>query len=161
MTPQARAHDKPAKPAKPRKKRAAATGALPSRKKQEMQAHKFAVEAARLANDLHAQDLLVLDVRRMSDVTDYILIASGTSDRQIRALGQNIAELGQQMDLPRYGQDEDGSATWIVLDFVDVVVHLFDPMARAHYDLEMLWGDAPKLAWRRKPAAKKKPAEGE
>ena len=60
-----------------------------------------------------------------------------------------------------HGQDQDGSATWVALDFVDVVVHLFEPAARGHYDLEMLWGDAIKVAWRRKPAAVKKKMKDE
>lgn len=109
---------------------------------------KFAIESARLLSDLHAEDVVLFDVRKMSDVTDYILIATGTSDRQIRSLGDRVEELSREMKIDRYGRDADGSATWIVVDFVDTVIHLFDPAARAHYDLEMLWGDAPKVKWR-------------
>jgi ribosome-associated protein len=141
------------KAGEPKPKRAAkATSA--TRKAAEATAKKFAVEAARLANDLHCDEILLLDVREKSDMTDFILIASGTSDRQIRAVGQNIVKLGQEMDTPRFGQDIDEATLWIVLDFVDVVVHLFDPATRGHYDLEMLWGDAPKVTWRRKAGAK-------
>lgn len=114
---------------------------------------KFATEAARLINDLHGTDVLLLDVRKLNDVTDYILIATGTSERQVRSLGDSIEELGVTYGMTRHGREVDGGATWYVLDLVDVVVHLFEPAARAHYDIEMLWGDAPRIRWRRAPGA--------
>jgi ribosome-associated protein len=110
---------------------------------------RFVVEAARLANDLHCRDGLVLDIRGLSDVTDYLLIATGTSDRQILSVGRDIEELAEQYGLSRFGRNVDGPTTWLVLDFVDVVVHLFDANARAYYDLEMMWGDAGRVSWRR------------
>lgn len=121
---------------------------------------KFAIEAARLIHDLHGTDVLLLDVRKLNDVTDYILIATGTSERQIRSLGDSIEELGVTYGMTRHGREVDGGATWYVLDLVDVVVHLFEPSARAHYDIEMLWGDAPRIRWRRSSGAAK-PSQGE
>ena len=109
----------------------------------------FAVDAARLLHDRHCEDVLILDVRGLSDLTDLIIIASGTSDRQIKALGDEVEDLAKQSDLARFGREVDAPTTWLVLDFVDVVVHLFDPAARAHYDLEMMWGDAPQVPWQR------------
>ncbi|MCC7145386.1 MAG: ribosome silencing factor [Phycisphaeraceae bacterium] len=109
----------------------------------------FAVESARLIHDLHGEDILLLDVRGLSELTDYVLIASGTSERQIRSLADDIDDLAEKTGVGRLGRELDGPATWVVLDFVDVVVHLFEPATRAHYDLEMLWGDAEKLPWRR------------
>ena len=111
---------------------------------------KFAVDAARLLKDLHGEDILVLDVRGRSDVTDYLVLATGTSDRQVRSVADDIRELAAAAGLPGFGRHGDASAQWVALDFVDVVVHLFDPAARAHYDLEMLWGDAPRVVWRRR-----------
>ena len=113
------------------------------------QTQQFIVEAARLLNDLHFQDVQVLDVRGLSDVTDYVLIASGTSGRQISSVGSEVGKLAKTMGLDRYGLDEDEQSSWLVLDFVDVIVHLFDPAARAHYDLEMMWGDASQINWQR------------
>lgn len=110
---------------------------------------RFAMEAARLLDDLHCDDVLLLDVRGLSDVTDYVLIASGTSDRQIKSVGRDIEKLGGQWGLVRFGRDADEATTWLVIDFVDCVVHLFEPTARAFYDLEMMWGDAPRVDWRR------------
>ena len=111
---------------------------------------KLAVEAARLCHDRHCEDVLVFDVRGLSEVSDYILIATGTSDRQIKAVGGEIADLAQGVGVGRFGTERDTGGKWLVLDFVDLVVHLFDPMLRGHYDLEMMWNDAPKVTWRRR-----------
>jgi len=116
--------------------------------KEARQIRKFAVEAARLAADLHCENILLLDVRGLSDVTDYILIASGTSERQILSVAERIEELAKEMGIGRLGHELESGA-WVVIDFVDVVAHLFDPPVRAHYDLEMLWGDAKVVRWRR------------
>ena len=109
----------------------------------------FAVEAARLLHDRHCEDVLILDVRGLSDMTDYVLIASGTSDRQIKSVGDELEALAKQNGMGRFGREVDAPTTWLALDFVDVIVHLFDPPTRAHYDIEMLWGDAPKVEWQR------------
>lgn len=113
------------------------------------QACRFAIDAARLLSDSHCEDVIVLDVRGLSDLTDYVLIASGTSDRQIKSVGQDVEDLAKEAGFDRYGRDTDEDNTWLVLDFVDVIVHLFEPATRAHYDLEMMWGDAPQVEWRR------------
>ncbi|MEX0777367.1 MAG: ribosome silencing factor [Phycisphaeraceae bacterium] len=117
---------------------------------------KFAVEAARMMTDYHCEDALVLDVRGKSDVTDYIVIVSGTSEVQIRSVGHRVMELAKEMGLSAYTKSPGGSGKWVVLDYVDVIVHVFDPVTRGHYDLEMMWGDVPQVRWRRvkKPAAK-------
>jgi len=108
----------------------------------------FAIQAARLINDSNTEDVVVFDVSGLSDLMDYVVIATGTSDRQLKSVGADVTLLGEQIGHERYGSDSDDTHTWVVLDFVDVVVHLFEPMARAHYDLEMLWGDAPRVKWR-------------
>lgn len=110
----------------------------------------FAAAAARLLNDYKCTDILVFDVRGVSPITNFIVIASGTSDRQIRSLAKHVADLGEQSGFDRYGDDADKAATWLAIDFVEVMVHLFEPETRSHYDLEMLWGDAPEINWRRK-----------
>jgi ribosome-associated protein len=108
----------------------------------------FAVDAARLLKELHCQDMLIFDVHGLSEITDYILIASGTSDRQISSVAGDVEVLGKERGLDRFGRDADSGNNWIVLDFVDVIVHLMEPSTRAHYDLEMMWGDAPRITWR-------------
>lgn len=109
----------------------------------------FAIETARMMNDSHCEDVLVFDVRGLSDVADYVIIASGTSDRQMKSVGDDAEKIGKSHGMSAYGREEDARTTWIVIDFVDVVIHLFEPAMRGHYDLEMLWGDAPKVKWRR------------
>ena len=109
----------------------------------------FIIEAARLLNDLHCEDVVIFQVQGLSDLTDFILIATGTSDRQIKGVAGQVSDLAGEYGLERFGSERDADSTWLVLDFVDSIVHLFEPAARAHYDLEMLWGDAPEVPWRR------------
>lgn len=110
---------------------------------------KFAIAAARLLADDKCEGIMVLDVRNLSQVTDYIVIGSGTSERQMRSVLNHVEELGEQSGFPPFRASDDDRATWLLADFVDVVVHVFEPNTRAHYDLEMLWGDAPRVAWER------------
>lgn len=125
-----------------------------ARRKPSPDARAFAVVAARLLKDRHCESVLVFDVQGRSDVTDYIVIASGTSDRQIRSLADELEDLAKAHGLIRLGRDADTHASWVVVDIASVVFHLFDPATRAHYDLEMLWGDAPKVRWQRRVTAK-------
>jgi ribosome-associated protein len=109
----------------------------------------FAIHAARLVRDDKCEDVVVLDVRNLSQVTDYIVIASGTSDRQMRSTLTHVEDLGEERGFAAFRSSQDERATWLLADFVDVVVHVFEPNARAHYDLEMLWGDASRVLWER------------
>jgi ribosome-associated protein len=115
------------------------------------QVRQLVIDAARLVHDRHCEDVLIFDVRGLSDLTDYILVASGTSDVQIKAVGREVADLAEEGGFARYGHDVDDAHNWLALDFVDMMVHLFDPATRAHYDLEMMWDDAPRIDWRRTP----------
>jgi len=118
---------------------------------QQAEAHRFAVLAAGLLRDDKCQDVRVLDVRGLSQVCDYIVIATGTSDRQMTSARQHLEELAQEHDRRAFGTSREAASSWIIVDFVDVVIHLFEANARAYYDLEMLWGDAPRIAWRDRP----------
>ncbi len=105
----------------------------------------FAIDAALLLIDDKCEDVLVLDVTKTSPVTDYIIIGTGTSDRQMNAALSHATDLGEERGFPRYRSHVDERGTWQLADFVDVVIHVFEPNARAHYDLEMLWGEAPRV----------------
>lgn len=118
---------------------------------QQAAAKAFAIQAARLLRDMHCEDVLVLDVRNLSQLSDYIVLASGTSDRQMRACADHLADLAEGSGHTAMRRNIDDRTTWVVLDCVDVVCHIFEPNTRAHYDLEMLWGDAKRLDWQ--PAA--------
>ena len=109
----------------------------------------FAIEAARLVADGHCDDVRLLDVQGLSQVCDYVLVATGTSDRQMRSLADDLDDLGESRDQALFRADRDSASTWIVVDFVGLVAHLFEPTVRAYYDLEGLWADAELVEWRR------------
>jgi ribosome-associated protein len=109
----------------------------------------FAIEAAQTLSDYRCEDVIVFDVRGLSEVTNYMLLASGTSDRQLKSASRYLSDVARAHTMQRLGSESDEASTWVVLDYVDVVIHLFEPATRAHYDLEMLWGDAARVNWQR------------
>jgi len=115
----------------------------------EGKSYEFALDAARLIRDDKCEDVVLLDVRGMSQITDYVVIGSGTSERQMRSILHHVEELGAKQGFQAYRQNVDDRASWVLADFVDVVVHLFEPNTRAHYDLDNLWPDAKRLPWER------------
>lgn len=103
--------------------------------------------AAELALERKARDVVALDLRGISSATDYFLIATGTSDVQVRAIGEHVLEKLKE-DGVRPGHVEGmGGGRWILLDYIDFVVHVFHPQAREFYQLENLWGDAARREW--------------
>jgi ribosome-associated protein len=109
----------------------------------------FAIDAANLLHDRHCEDVLLLDVRGLSQVCDHVLIGTGTSDRQMKSVAGELEDLGEEHEEPVYRTSRDEGGTWIVIDFVDLVVHLFEPNQRAYYDLESMWSDAGTVNWHR------------
>jgi ribosome-associated protein len=109
----------------------------------------LATEAARIASDDKSEDVVVLDLRGRSNVADYFVIATGSSDRQMAAVADHIEDYARKLGQKPFGGKRLDSDVWILLDYVDVVVHLFDRDRRQYYDLELLWGDAPKIEWQR------------
>jgi ribosome-associated protein len=108
---------------------------------------RIAATVADLAADRKALDIVQLDVREMVSYADYFLICTGRSDRQARAIHDAI-HLGMKSThglLPRRVEGVTESR-WILLDYLDVVVHIFTPETREYYRLEQLWGEAPALA---------------
>ena len=111
-------------------------------------ARRFAVDAARLAANTRCGNVVVLDVSRVSPVTDFFVIATGSSGRQMRSVADEIEELGRPLKFRALGRHgHEGESAWMLTDFVDVVVHLFTPDARGYYDLDGLWGDAAVVDW--------------
>ncbi len=109
---------------------------------------RFAIDAARTLHDDRCSDVLVLDVCGRSQLTDFLVIGSGTSDRQMKSAGEDVAELGEKQNFPPTHHNlREHRADWRVVDLIDVVVHVFEPNTRRFYDLEMLWGDAPQVEW--------------
>jgi ribosome-associated protein len=108
----------------------------------------FAIDLARTAHALNCEDVTCMDLRGICGVTDFSVICTGTSDRQMRATADHMVELGKKIDERPYGISGYETATWVLLDYIDVVVHIFARPYRDYYDLELLWGDAPRLEWR-------------
>ncbi|MBN1972247.1 MAG: ribosome silencing factor [Sedimentisphaerales bacterium] len=106
---------------------------------------KFAVAAAKVAAERHCTDIVVLDLKGISQAADYFVIVTGTSDRQMRTVADEISEAGRELGYQRFGRAGYEKGRWILLDFIDVVVHIFDSEYREYYDLELLWGDAKKV----------------
>jgi ribosome-associated protein len=116
----------------------------------EARALELAVAIARLLHDDKCEDVQVLDLRGRSQVTDYFVIASGTSQRQMRSAGLHAQELGEGQGFDAQNHNlNDKDSTWFILDFIDVVTHIFEHETRLFYDIEMLWGDAEAIEWRR------------
>ncbi len=111
-------------------------------KTQKNEAKNFALAAAKIARELNCTDITVLDLTGKSPATDYFLIATSTSDRQARTVTDEICVQAKKAGFQRFGQAGYEQGRWILLDFVDVVVHIFDSEYRQYYNLEMLWGDA-------------------
>ena len=101
--------------------------------------------AAKLAVERHCINIVVLDLMEISPATDYFMIATGTSDRQMRSVADDICQMAREQGQQRFGRAGYDQARWILLDFVDVVIHIFDAEYRDYYDLELLWGDAERL----------------
>ena len=120
-----------------------------------MEAKKLALLCRDLADNRKAEDIVVLDVRKTSTVTDYFVIASGTSEPHLRAISDEIGgKLAGEHGIEPQITDGSVHGGWLVLDFFDVIVHVMRTDVRRHYDLESLWGDAPRMK-ARKPARRK------
>ena len=101
--------------------------------------------AGELALERKAQDVVILDLRGISSATDYFAMASGTSDIQVKAIADHIlAELRESGEKPTHVEGLEGGR-WVLMDYVNFVVHVFHPQARDFYQLEALWGDAPRF----------------
>ncbi len=97
------------------------------------------------ADDKKAENTVVLDLQNLSSVTDYIIIASGNSDTQVRAIADSIVEKLSEKGIEPLGTEGYNDGTWILLDYVDLVIHVFHNEKRIHYALEDLWSDAPRF----------------
>lgn len=117
-----------------------------------MDSRKLANLCRGLAHDKKAEQAVVLDVRKLSTVTDYFVICSGTSEPHLRAIRDEIHDrLREEHNVRPRALDGTLSAGWVVIDYFDVIVHVMRQEQRERYDLEGLWGDAPRV---RQPASR-------
>jgi ribosome-associated protein len=123
-----------------------------------MDSKKLALLCRDLADNKKAENIVILDVRKLSSVTDYFVLASGTSQPHLRAIVEEISgRLRDDHDLRPVRAEGVKNGTWVVMDYFDVIVHVMHTETRLRYDLEGLWGDAKpvKAVKAAKPAAKK------
>ena len=107
----------------------------------------FARLAARAASSKQGEATVILDLRDLLTITDYFVITSGSSDRQVNTLAEEIVRTMKEHGVRPVREERDAQTRWILLDFVDFVVHVFRQEERDFYRLENLWGDAPRLEW--------------
>jgi ribosome-associated protein len=110
--------------------------------------------AARAAGAKQADDIVVLDMHELIVITDYFVICSARSQRQVKTVIEAVQDgVRETFGIRPVRREGEGGAGWWLLDYVDVVVHVFGTEERAYYDLERLWRDAPRLAWTEGPEA--------
>lgn len=121
-----------------------------------MDSRKLALLCREFADNKKAEDIVILDVRELSSVTDYFVIATGSSEPHLRAITDEITDtLREEFQLRPRAIDGTLQTAWIVLDYFDVIIHVMRQDIRERYDLETLWGDAPRVRTHRKSSTKK------
>ncbi len=88
------------------------------------------------------ENIVVMDLRKVTSITDYFVICSGTVEQHIKAIKDNIIEKLSEMGLNYWHIEGEQANTWVLIDYVDVVVHIFHPLTRDYYKLEKFWADA-------------------
>ncbi len=95
------------------------------------------------ANDKKADDIIIMDLRNLSSITDFFVICSGSSNRKVEAISDGIIDKLKGMGIKVWHTEGHKESTWVLLDYGDVVAHVFEKETREFYTLERLWGDAP------------------
>jgi ribosome-associated protein len=107
-----------------------------------------AIAAARASSDKQADDVVILDVHQLIVITDFFVICSAGTRRQIKTVIESVEErLRTQLGVRPVRREGEAEAGWWLLDYIDVVIHVFGTDERSYYDLERLWRDAPRMAW--------------
>jgi len=101
--------------------------------------------AAKAAFDRKALDIIILDLRGLSSVTDFFVICSGTSDTHVEGIAEIIEEKLEEHNERLWHREGERKASWILLDYIDAIIHVFTEDTREFYGLERLWGDAPRF----------------
>jgi ribosome-associated protein len=114
-----------------------------------MDSRRLAATAAQAASSKQAEAIMVIDVRELITITDYFVICSGASERQVDAIADEVVKELKALSVPPVRREGESGAGWQLIDFVDLVVHVFSEEAREFYRLETLWADAPVVDWER------------
>lgn len=110
-----------------------------------MNSRMLAKAIAGAALEKKAQDVVVLDLRKLTTFTDFFVVCSGTSDRQVQTIGQSIEDTLRTKKRKPFGVEGYETGHWVLIDYGDVVAHVFYHLNREHYQLEKLWFDAPRI----------------
>jgi len=102
---------------------------------------------ARLAAAQKASDLVVIDIHEVASFADYFVICSGTSTRQVQAIAEHVQEALEEAGFRALGVEGMRNGRWVLMDYADVVIHVFHQAERAFYALEDLWAECPRIAW--------------
>ncbi|HEU5139051.1 MAG TPA: ribosome silencing factor [Bacillales bacterium] len=105
----------------------------------------LALLTVRTADDKRAEDIVVLNMKGISLITDYFMICHGNSEKQVQAIARAIKETAGEQNISVKRLEGFDSGRWVLVDLEDVIVHIFHKEEREHYQLEKLWGDAPTL----------------
>jgi ribosome-associated protein len=100
-------------------------------------------KVAKFAWEKKAEDVLIMDLRKITDMTRFFVVCTGSSSTQVRAIADHVHEEAKKAGIEVYGVEGYDSQRWVLIDLIDIVVHVFLPDVRAYYQLERLWGDAP------------------
>jgi ribosome-associated protein len=120
---------------------------VPGRPPDAEESRQAAVAAARAAAAKLAEHITILDVHGLIVITDYFVICSGATERQVRTIVEEIEKALRDLGRKPVRREGESERRWVLLDYVDLVVHVFTEEEREYYDLERLWGDAPRSAW--------------
>jgi ribosome-associated protein len=120
---------------------------VPGRPPDAEESREAAVAAARAAAAKQAEHITILDVHGLIVITDYFVICSGTTERQVRTIVEEVEKALRELGRKPVRREGESERRWVLLDYVDLVVHVFTEQEREYYDLERLWGDAPRSAW--------------
>jgi len=114
-----------------------------------MTSQELAVICAKAADEIQAEDIKILDLREISNLTDFMIVCSGTSMPHLKAILREIATNVEEMSKGErpHGKEGKTDTRWVVLDYIDVMIHIMHEEMRELYALEELWADAPRLAW--------------
>jgi ribosome-associated protein len=117
-----------------------------AKKKKESESQERALLCVNAALEKKAKDLIILNVKEISAFTDYFIICSGTSDRQVKAVSVAIQENLKMKAITPLGIEGEATGSWVLMDYDDVIIHIFLESVRNFYDLERLWSEAPRMA---------------
>ncbi|MCE5203674.1 MAG: ribosome silencing factor [Actinomycetia bacterium] len=111
----------------------------------ELEPREVALRAAEAAAEKKASDVIVMNVGPMLVITEYFVIATGSTDRQVKAIAEEIEDRLRDIGIKPVGREGEREARWVLLDFDEIVVHVFQPDEREFYRLERLWSDAARV----------------